>query len=58
VPVQEGGIQMKWPGRVKRRRTPIHLTPRGSHNAVLIAITAVIGLIAYPLVEPAGVMIK
>jgi chromate transporter len=28
------------------------------HNAVLIAATAVIGLIAYPLVEPAWVMVK
>jgi chromate transporter len=28
------------------------------HNAVLIAVTAVIGLIAYPLVEPTWVMVK
>jgi len=28
------------------------------HNAVLIAATAAIGLIAYPLLEPAWVMVK
>jgi hypothetical protein len=28
------------------------------HNALLIAATAVIGLVAYPLLQPAWVMVK
>jgi chromate transporter len=28
------------------------------HNALLIAATAVIGLVAYPILQPAWVMIK